>query len=293
MLPTAPFGRTGHPSTRLVFGAAALWNASQDDADRALETLLEFGVNHIDTAASYGDAELRIGPWMREHRKRFFLATKTGERAYAAARDQIRRSLERLRVDHVDLLQLHNLVDEGEWQRALGDDGALHAAVEAREEGLVRWIGVTGHGTRVAAMHRRSLERFDFASVLLPYNHVAMQDPAYARDFEALLTECRQRGVAVQTIKSVARRRWPEGTAPRRTTWYEPLEDAAAIEHAVHFSLGLPGSFVATAGDLGLLRSILEAGTRFAAPPSDSELREDEARLGVAPLFVRGYSATV
>ncbi len=292
MLPTAPFGRTGHRSTRLVFGAAALWNASPADADRALETLLELGVNHIDAAASYGDAELRIGPWMREHRKDFFLATKTGERGYAAAREQIRRSLERLRVDHVDLLQLHNLVDEEEWERALGDDGALRAAVEAREEGLVRWIGVTGHGTRVAAMHRRSLERFDFASVLLPYSHVALQDAEYARDFQALLALCRERGVAVQTIKSVARRRWPEGAAPRRSTWYEPLEDVAAIEHAVHFALGLPGSFVATAGDLGLLRTILEAGVRFEAPPGDATLREDEARLGVAPLFVRGYTAT-
>lgn len=290
MLPTAPFGRTGHRSTRLVFGAAALWKASQAEADRALETLLELGVNHIDAAASYGDAELRIGPWMREHRPRFFLATKTGERGYAAAREQIRRSLERLRVDQVDLLQLHNLVEEEEWERALGGDGALRAAVEAREEGLVRGIGVTGHGTRVAAMHRRSLDRFDFDSVLLPYSHVALQDPEYARDFEALLALCRQRGVAVQTIKSVARRRWPEGTSPARTTWYEPLEDAAAIERAVHFALGLPGTFVATAGDLGLLRTILEAGTRFQAPPSDTALRDDEARLGVAPLFVRGFA---
>lgn len=292
MLPTAPFGRTGHQSTRLVFGAAALWKASQAEADRALETLLELGVNHIDAAASYGDAELRIGPWMREHRARFFLATKTGERGYAAAREQIRRSLERLRVDHVDLLQLHNLVEEVEWAQALGDDGALRAAVEAREEGLVRAIGVTGHGTRVAAMHRRSLERFDFDSVLLPYSHVALQDPEYASDFLALLAHCRSRNVAVQTIKSVARRRWPEGAAPRRTTWYEPLEDSSAIEHAVHFALGLPGTFVATAGDLGLLRTVLESGARFQAPPSDAALRDDEARLGVAPLFVRGYSAT-
>jgi len=292
MLPTALFGRTGHRSTRLVFGAAALWNATQDAADRALETLLELGVNHIDAAASYGDAELRVGPWMREHRARFFLATKTGERRYATAREQIRRSLERLRVDHVDLLQLHNLVDEAEWAQALGDDGALRAAVEAREEGLVRAIGVTGHGTRVAAMHRRSLERFDFDSVLLPYSHVALQDPEYASDFQALLALCRSRNVAVQTIKSVARRRWPEGTPPRRTTWYEPLEDGAAIEHAVHFALALPGTFVATAGDLGLLRTILEAGARFQAAPGEAVLREDETRLGVAPLFVRGFSAT-
>ena len=157
MIPRRPFGRTGHESSRLIFGAAALWRASQSDADRALERLLEAGVNHIDVAASYGDAELRVGAWMPAHRGDFFLATKTRERDYAGAREELRRSLERLRVECVDLLQLHNLVKPDEWERALRDDGALGAAVEARDEGLVRFIGVTGHGTRVAAMHQKSL----------------------------------------------------------------------------------------------------------------------------------------
>ena len=200
MLATLPFGRTGHRSTRIVFGAAALHSVTQDEADRGLERLLESGVNHIDTAASYGDSELRIGPWMREHRGRFFLATKTGERSYLGAREQIRRSLERLRVDRLDLLQLHNLVGAEEWEQALGPEGALRAAIEAREEGLVRFLGVTGHGTRVAAMHLRSLERFPFDSVLLPYNYPMMQNAQYAADFEALSNVCNERGIAIQTI---------------------------------------------------------------------------------------------
>jgi aryl-alcohol dehydrogenase-like predicted oxidoreductase len=290
MLPTLPFGRTGHHSTRLLFGAAALARASQEAADRGLALLLEAGVNHIDTAASYGDAELRIGPWMRDHRRRFFLATKTGERSYEAARVEIRRSLERLRVDRLDLLQLHNLVKEEEWERALGPDGALRAAVEAREEGLVRFLGVTGHGTRVASMHSRSLERFDFDSVLLPYNFSMMQDAEYARQFEALLTVCRKRGVAVQTIKSIARRRWEEGVTPRTTTWYEPLENQEEINHAVHYALSKPGIFVNTASDLVLLPRMIEAARRYEHAPSDAALRADAERLAIAPLFVRGYA---
>jgi aryl-alcohol dehydrogenase-like predicted oxidoreductase len=292
MLPTLPFGRTGHHSTRILFGAAALARATQAEADRGLALLLEAGVNHIDTAASYGDAELRIGPWMHEHRPRFFLATKTGERTYHAARVEIRRSLERLRVDRLDLLQLHNLVKEEEWDLALGPDGALRAAIEAREEGLVRFLGVTGHGTRVARMHLRSLERFDFASVLLPYNFSMMQDVEYAEQFESLLQVCRKRGVAVQTIKSIARRRWEEGATPRTTTWYEPLEDQGDIDRAVHFALGKPGVFVNTASDLSLLPRMIEAARRFEQAPEEEALRADARRLAIAPLFVRGYSAS-
>jgi len=291
MLPTLPFGRTGHQSTRILFGAAALATATEADARRALEILLEWGVNHIDTAASYGDAELRIGPWMREHRRHFFLATKTGERSYAGARDQIRRSLDRLRTDHVDLLQLHNLVKEEEWEQAFGPDGALRAAVEARDEGLVRFLGVTGHGTRVAAMHLRSLERFPFDSVLLPYSWIAVQDTEYAREFETLLAACRARSVAVQTIKSIARRRWAEGATPTHTTWYEPLEDPDDIDRAVHFALAKPGVFVNTASDLVLLVRMLESAHRFAGAPAEAEMQAFGGRARVAPLFVRGFAA--
>jgi len=292
MIPTLPFGRTGHASTRLVFGAAALAMVSQSEADRGLDEILAAGVNHIDTAASYGDSELRIGPWMARHRRDFFLATKTGERSYRGARDQIRRSLDRLRVDSVDLLQLHNLVKPEEWEQAMGPDGALRAAVEAREEGLVRFLGVTGHGTRVATMHLRSLERFPFDSVLLPYNPSMMQDAEYARDFERLHGACRARDVAVQTIKSVARRRWPEGATPTHTTWYEPLTDPAAIERAVHWALARPGVFVNSASDLRLLGPMLRAAASFRAAPDAAELGRAGASLDTEPLFIRGYSAT-
>lgn len=292
MLPTLPFGRTGHRSTRLLFGAAALWRASEREAAETLELLLEWGVDHIDTAASYGDSELHVGRWMAEHREHFFLATKTGRRDHAGARDEIRRSLERLRTDRLDLVQLHNLVQPEEWEQALGPDGALRALLEARDEGLVRFLGVTGHGTRVAAMHRRSLERFDFDSVLLPASWVALQDPAYAADYEALRALCRERRVAVQTIKSVARRRWPEGREPTHQTWYEPLASQAAIDHAVHWVLAQPEVFLNTAGDLRILPRMLEAAGRFAGPPDEDVLRRDAAALGVSPLFVRGLSAT-
>src|SRR5438270_12788630 len=208
MIATQPFGRTGHMSTRAIFGAGALGSVTQDEADRTLEVLLRYGVNHIDTAASYGDAELRIGPWMDQHRQDFFLATKTGRRTYQEARDEIHRSLERLRVDHVDLIQLHNLVDPIEWDKALSPGGALDAAVEAREQGLVRFIGVTGHGTQIAATHKRSLERFDFDSALLPYSYLTYGSRYYAENFDGLVATARERNVAVQTIKSIAYRPW-------------------------------------------------------------------------------------
>ena len=291
MITTQPFGSTGHESTRIIFGAAALMSVAQPEADRVLDDLLAAGVNHIDVAARYGDAELRVGPWMDGHRAAFFLATKTGERTYAAARDQIRRSLERLRVTQLDLIQLHNLVNQDEWEVALGDDGALRAAVEARDEGLVRFIGVTGHGTRVAAMHLRSLDRFDFDSVLLPYNFSMMQQPEYAADFERLLDVCRERQVAVQTIKGIARRRWEEGEKPSTTTWYHAFEDPDDIERAVHWALSRAGIFVNTASDPKLMAHTLRAAECYAAAPSASEMAAASERLAVQPLFIRGYEA--
>jgi aryl-alcohol dehydrogenase-like predicted oxidoreductase len=220
----SPFGNTGHQSSRVIFGAAALGGMKQEKADPILDLLLEYGINHIDTAAAYGDSELRIAPWMRQHRKRFFLATKTGDRTYQGARDSAHRSLERLGVNQVDLLQLHNLVAESDWQTALGPHGALEALMEARAQGLVRFIGVTGHGTQVAAMHRRSLERFAFDSVLFPYNFTMLGIPQYAAAAETPLKLCGERQIATQTIKSVARRRWQNGE--RKFSWYEPLKDA-------------------------------------------------------------------
>jgi aryl-alcohol dehydrogenase-like predicted oxidoreductase len=288
-----PFGRTGHRSTRVLFGAAALGGMRQEKADQVLETLLEFGVNHIDTAASYGESELRIGPWMGRHRERFFLASKTGERTADGARASIARSLERLQVAQLDLIQLHNLVDEDGWRTAMGPGGALEALVEAREQGLVRFLGVTGHGTWAPAMHHRSLERFPFDSVLVPYNFSMLQDATYAADLEALLTLCAERGVAVQTIKSVARRRWRDDDESRRFSWYEPLRDADAIARAVHFVLARPGLFLNSSSDTTVLRAILTAAAQPAPSPADDAMRADAARYAVESLFVRGVSDAI
>ncbi len=292
MIESSPFGKTGHQSTRVIFGAAALGGMKQEKADQVLDLLFEYGINHIDTAASYGDSELRIGPWMREHRKRFFLATKTGDRTYEGARASLHRSLERLRVDQVDMIQLHNLVEEKDWETALGAHGALTALVEARSERLVRFIGVTGHGTRVAAMHLRSLERFAFDSILFPYNFTMMGIGQYADDAEALLKLCNQRTVATQTIKSVARRRWQNGEG-RKFSWYEPLRDRDAIRRAVHFVLSRPGLFLNSSSDAGILRDTLAAASETVKAPVRSELEADVAHYEMAPLFIPGVSDTI
>jgi len=285
MIPKAPFGSTGHDSSRVLFGAAALGSVSQDVADRALDVLLEHGVNHIDVAASYGDAELRVAPWLRRHPGTFFLATKTGERTYQGARDEIRRSLDRLGVDRIDSIQLHNLVDVIEWDTALSDGGALQAAVEARDEGLVRFIGVTGHGLSVPAVHRRSLERFPFDSVLAPYNWVQMQDERYAETFEELAAVCAERGVALQTIKSLARRRW-DGRPQTGSTWYEPLREPEDVDLAVHWVLGRPDAFLCTTGDVELLPRLLDAAARYERRPDDEQMAALAERAAAEPLFV-------
>jgi aryl-alcohol dehydrogenase-like predicted oxidoreductase len=285
MIDQIPFGSTGHASSRTIFGAAAFMRCSQEVADQTLPLLLQHGINHIDVAASYGDAELRLAPWMRQHRDRFFLATKTGERTYAAARDQIRRSLERLQVPYLDLIQLHNLTDPADWETAMAPGGALQAVIEAREQGLARFIGVTGHGVIAPQMHLRSLQRFPFDSVLLPYNYVMMQNPDYARDFEALLAQCREHNVAVQTIKGITLGPWGE-KAHTTTTWYEPLREQADIDLAVAYVLGRPGVFLNTASDVTLLPKVLDAAERSGACPPDTEMQALAERQSMTPLFV-------
>ncbi len=282
---TQPFGRSGHMSTRTLFGAAALGSVTQDEADRTLEVLLRYGVNHIDVAASYGDAELRIAPWLKTRRADFFLATKTDERTAKKAKEQLHRSLERMGVDYVDLWQFHNLADPIEWDIALSPGGVVEAALEAKQEGLVRAIGVTGHGLQIAATHRRSLERFDFDSVLLPYNYVTMQNPYYAENFKELLATCQQRNIAVQTIKSIAYKPWL-GREHTHATWYEPLEDQHDIDLAVHWVLKQPGVFLNTVGDIHILPKVLDAASRFQAGTPDEEMHTMVERLNMEPLFV-------
>ena len=284
MIAKATFGKTRHESTRTIFGAASLGSVTQAEADRTLELILERGVNHIDTAASYGDSELRLAPWLARHRDSVFLATKTGQRDRAGAREEIHRSLERLGVDHVDLLQLHNLVDVIEWETALREGGALEAAVEARDEGLVRFIGVTGHGLTVARMHLRSLERFAFDSVLLPYNYAQLRDDVYASDFEALTAVCAERDVAVQTIKAISLAPW-DGREQTAATWYEPLREQDDIDLAVHWVLGRPGVFLNTVGDVALVPKVLDAAGRFESRPSTDLMEALAARRSLVPLF--------
>ena len=285
MISKMAFGRTGHQSSRVIFGAAALGKVTQAEANTALDLLLEYGVNHIDTAASYGASEERIGPWLEPRRADFFLASKTGERTYQKAKEQLHRSLELLRTDHLDLIQLHCLIDEADWSTAMGPGGALEALVEAREQGLVRFIGVTGHELRVTRMHQRSLAHFDFDSVLLPLNFALLQNAEYATEFEALVGLCGQRNIAVQTIKSLARGPKEDEQQPWHT-WYAPLTEPLAIEQATHWVLGDPRVFLNTAGDINLLPRVLEAAARFSTQPSAATMTEHASRNSLAPLFV-------
>jgi aryl-alcohol dehydrogenase-like predicted oxidoreductase len=280
-----PFGRTGHLSSRIVFGAAGLSRVSQEKADDTLSVLREFGVNHLDTAAAYGDSELRLAPWLREARRAFFVATKTGDRTGPGARASLEQSLERLGTDRVDLVQLHNLVEPDEWEMAFGPGGAVEALARARDEGLTRFIGVTGHGLRIAGMHLRSLERFDFDSVLVPYSFVLLADPGYRADVESLLALCDARQVAVQTIKSVARRRWADDYTGPRFSWYEPLAAGDGLDRAVRFVLDNDQLFLNTSSDLRLLRPILDAATVAADRAAAGVLAGDVERLGIEPLF--------
>ena len=285
MIPKARFGRTGHKSTRVIFGAAALGRVSQQVADETLEILLRYGVNHIDTAASYGESELRIAPWLKREPGRFFLATKGDRRDEKGAREEILRSLDRLGADHVDLWQIHSLADPIEWDQALSPGGALDAALLAREEGLVRWIGVTGHGAQIAATHRRSLERFDFDSVLLPYNYVTMQSSYYREQFDALVKTCQEKNVAVQTIKSVALRPWMSRDHTR-STWYQPLESQDDIDLAVWWAMARRDVFLNSVGDVDLLPRVLDAASRYDEPPEDEAMDALVARTHTEPLFV-------
>jgi aryl-alcohol dehydrogenase-like predicted oxidoreductase len=288
MIDKQAFGRTGHVSSRTLLGAAAFGKVTQDEADATIALALERGVNHIDTAASYGDSEQRIGSWIRRHGKSFFLATKTAERRAGPALDQIRRSLELLQVDQVDLIQLHNLVEPEAWQTALGPGGALEAAIAAREEGLVRFIGVTGHGLMAPGQHRRALERFDFDSVLCPFSYILSQNAEYWADVEALLAVCERKQVAVQTIKAIVRAPW--GDRPQvGPTWYEPLREQPEIDLAVHWVLSRRQVFLNTVGDIALIPKVLDAAERFRQGPAEPAMAGQLERQKMSNLFVTGW----
>ena len=279
------FGRTGHMSSAVIFGAAALGRVDQYTADKTLDLLLEYDVNHLDTAPAYGDAEIRMGPWMDKYRDNFFLATKTRDRDYQSAKDSIKQSLDRLRVNTIDLLQLHALIHPDEWDLAMGDKGALRALIEAREAGQVRFIGVTGHGWNVAAMHRRSIAHFDFDSALMPYNWVTSHHVTYGKDFEETLKLCNERKIAVQTIKSLARGPWAAGISKRRATWYEPLEADEDIKTVVNFVLARPGIFLNSVGDVGLLPSLLRAASERIELPDPNIMEAHSQRTGLSSIF--------
>jgi aryl-alcohol dehydrogenase-like predicted oxidoreductase len=257
-------GRLGRMNSVLIFGGAALSEVSEVEADRAISLSIEAGVNHFDTAADYGDSELHYGRWMSEMRREIFLSTKTGERERDAARRQIEASLERLRVDRVDLIQLHAVNDLEDLDRAIR--GALEAAVEAQEEGLVGAVGITGHGHEAPATHLEALRRYPFDTVLTPWNYVLSTDEGYSRDFEALVQEIERQDAGLMTIKTVSRRNWPEGDpteGQRRATWYEPFEEQEYVDAAVSFVLareeitGIP-----MVGDVGLVGTMIEAEKR-------------------------------
>ena len=286
MIETLEFGKTGHLSTRVIFGAAAIGGGSQTFADGVLETVLNAGINHIDTAASYGDSELRLTSFLQDHRSSVFLATKTGERTGSGARAELERSLQRLGVDHVDLIQLHNLVEDDEWTTAHGPGGAVEALAQAQTEGLVRHIGVTGHGLRIPTMHLRSLAEFPFASVLFPYNFALLSNPEYRADVDALRAECERRGVAMQTIKSIARRRWMDDSE-KKYSWYQPLEDEAAIGRAVRFVLSEPDLYLNSSSDARQLPAVVRAAQSAEATtaPSEADLAADVEAFAISPLF--------
>jgi len=267
-------GRLGRENSVLIFGGAALSEVSEEEADRAISLALESGVDHFDTAADYGDSELHYGRWMPEIRDGIFLSTKTGERDRDAARREIEASLERLRVDRVDLIQLHAVNDLHDLDRATRGGGSLEAAIQARDEGLVGAVGITGHGHEAPATHREALRRYPFDTVLTPWNYILSTDEDYRRDFEALVDEARRQDAGLMTIKTISRRNWPEGNpleGQRRATWYEPFEEQEHVSAAVSFVLareeitGIP-----IVGDVGLIGAMIEAERRR-MPPQEAE----------------------
>lgn len=263
-------GRTGHMSTVVILGTAAFGNVPQEEADAAMDLVMAHGLNHIDVAPSYGDAELRVGPWMERHRDRFFLGCKTTERSRDGAWAELNRSLERLRVKSLDLYQFHAITKFEEVDQITAPGGALEAFVRARDEGLTRYLGITGHGLLAPATQAEMLDRFDLDTVMFPINAQLYSNPDYRRDAERLLQMCMDRNVGVMVIKSVARGLWGERDHAYNT-WYEPFDRLHQIREGVRFVLSQPGvTGIASAGDTRLLPMVIEAAEAF-TPMSEAE----------------------
>ena len=285
---TRRLGRIGHMSSVIIFGAASLGNVTQDEADQSIQFALDSGINHFDTAASYGDAELRMGPWMPKIRSQIFLATKTGDRTRDDAARSIERSLERLQVDNVDLLQLHAITSFEELDQVTAKGGALEAAVAAQEQGLVKNIGITGHGHIAPRVHLDALRRHPFATVLTPLNFILYNDPTYRESFDALASEIRRQDAALMTIKTVARGPWPSPEAKRYNTWYEPFDEQAYVDKCVSFVLSHEEvTGLASAGDVRLLPKIVEAYER----KTKMGIPEQEALMATAGQFASPFGA--
>jgi aryl-alcohol dehydrogenase-like predicted oxidoreductase len=281
---TRRFGRTDHMSTIVIFGAFAVGPVSQKEADAAMELVLEHGVNHIDVAPSYHDAELRLGPWLEKHRDRFFLGCKTQLRGRDEARAELHRSLERLRVDSFDLYQLHAVTTMDELDQCFAPGGSMEALLEARDEGLTRYVGITSHGLQAPAVEMAALERFDFDSLLFALNFILWSDAGYRRDATALLQMAAERDVGTMVIKALARGPWGDHK-PRYHTWYEPFDDASHVERALRFTLSQPVTGAISAGDARLLPIILDAAECF-QPMDDAEQQELlSTAVAYEPLF--------
>ena len=278
------FGRTGHLSTVAIFGAAALWEISQADADKVMEQVIEAGVNHIDIAPSYGQAEERVGPWMPRERQRFFLGCKTMERTKQGAWDEMQRSLKRLQTESFDLYQCHAVTSMEELDAVTMKGGALEAFVEARQRGLIQFIGITGHGVDAPRIYLEALRRFDFDSILFPLNFVQFVNPEYRKYTEELVSVCKARDVGTMVIKSITKGPWGE-KKHTATTWYEPFEQMEEIQRAVDFALSFDVTGLCTAGDTRILPLVLKACENF-KPMSDAE-REELIHSGqhFEPLF--------
>ncbi len=280
------FGRTNHWSTIVIFGTAALGKVTQDEADRAMELMLTHGVNHIDVAPSYGEAELRMGPWVKRYREKLFVGCKTMERTWQGAWDELRRSLDRLQTDHLDLYQLHALKGIEDVDVALGSGGAIEALIEAKKQGLTRYLGITGHGLHIPSTHAYALSKFDFDSVLFPINPVLWANETYRRDAEGLLEIVRERDLGTMAIKAWCKRPWGEREHAYHT-WYEPFDDAMTQAQVMRFALSQGGvTGLCSAGDVRLIGNILNAAEEFTPLNSTEQVALLQSFTQYESLFV-------